>query len=171
MDCAICKSPLTGLQQKYCSQACGQKAYKQAKKAKNPAVNRNCVVCKELLPLSSKAKKYCSALCKSAAFDHSYGWQQARGLKRKRALVEMKGAGCLYCGYSKNLAGLVFHHRDETSKEFSLDVRTLSVRSILSIELEVEKCDLLCANCHAEHHHPHLDLAALAALDVAKADF
>ena len=59
----------------------------------------------------------------------------------------------------------MFHHRDETTKEFSLDVRTLSVRSILSIELEVEKCDLLCANCHAEHHHPHLDMAGLIAID------
>jgi hypothetical protein len=156
---------LTGPQKKYCSLACGQKAYRRNKKANNPKINHHCVVCKEPLSLASKAKLYCSPICKSAAFGHSYGWQQARGLKRKRALIESKGGQCIHCGYAKNLAGLVFHHRDETTKEFSLDVRTLSVRSILSIELEVEKCDLLCANCHAEHHHPHLDIAGLVAID------
>ena len=30
-----------------------------------------------------------------------------------------------------------------------------------AIETEILKCDLLCANCHAEAHYPHLSLLAM----------
>jgi len=66
------------------------------------------------------------------------------------------GGGCRICGYAKNLAALEFHHRDESAKLFQLDLRSLSNRSWNRIEAEVQKCDLVCSNCHKEIHYPDL---------------
>ena len=64
------------------------------------------------------------------------------------------------CGYARNIAALTWHHRDPKSKKFELDMRSLSNRSDAAIRIELEKCDLLCANCHAEIHHPRLSLSS-----------
>ncbi len=63
------------------------------------------------------------------------------------------------CGYSRNLAALAWHHLDPRDKRFNLDLRVMSNRSQAEITLEVRKCILLCANCHAETHFPELDRA------------
>jgi hypothetical protein len=60
----------------------------------------------------------------------------------------------------RNLAALTWHHRDPRGKGFELDVRAFSNRTPETIELESAKCDLLCANCHAEVHFPQLDQGA-----------
>ena len=65
------------------------------------------------------------------------------------------------CGYNTNLAALTFHHVDSNEKNFKLDMRSLSNRKLEVVRAEVEKCILVCQNCHAELHNPHLDLADL----------
>jgi len=52
---------------------------------------------------------------------------------------------------------MTWHHLLPAEKPFELDMRSLSNRSESSIEQEVAKCVLLCANCHAEAHFPHLN--------------
>jgi hypothetical protein len=79
-----------------------------------------------------------------------------RGIARKTALVARFGGKCSACGYQRNLAALNWHHRIPGEKLFQLDLRTLSNRDSASVEAELVKCDLLCANCHAEVHYPHL---------------
>ena len=67
----------------------------------------------------------------------------------KRILVEERGSRCERCGYDKSLRALSFHHRDPSKKSFSISHN----RTVIGIEKmrdEVEKCDLLCANCHME---------------------
>ena len=44
----------------------------------------------------------------------------------------------------------VFHHHDPATKAFPLDARNCSNRSNEVLAAEAAKCDLLCANCHAE---------------------
>ncbi len=73
-----------------------------------------------------------------------------RGKTRKVKLVEMKGGKCQKCGYDKCLRSLSFHHRDRSDKKFQLDSRTIQSKSWDLIKKEVEKCDLLCLNCHME---------------------
>lgn len=73
-----------------------------------------------------------------------------RGLERKKQLVEMKGGKCQTCGYCKCLRCLTFHHRDASLKEFSLTMREIAGMSWESVLKELEKCDLLCLNCHME---------------------
>jgi hypothetical protein len=92
-----------------------------------------------------------------------YLQQQERGWRRKRELLAESGAKCGKCGYARNLAALVWHHLDPAGKSFSLDIRSLSNRSETEIRREMGKCVVLCANCHAETHHPQFDVAILQA--------
>jgi hypothetical protein len=69
-------------------------------------------------------------------------------------LLTESGGRCTRCGYDRNYAALNWHHIDRSAKSFVLDMRTLSNRSEAEIRREVQKCVLLCANCHAEEHFP-----------------
>ncbi len=116
----------------------------------------NCKICSKIL--LGKQTKFCSIKCKNSAHQ-SYSAQKKRGLERKIYLVTKLGGKCSNCGYAVNIAGLAFHHVG--GKKFQLDARSLSNRKIDPILEEVEKCILLCHNCHAETHNPDLDLVKL----------
>ena len=81
---------------------------------------------------------------------NDYNSQKLRGLKRKLELIESRGGKCEVCGYDKNIAALEFHHINPDEKEFQLDMRHLSNTSLERLQNEVNKCQLLCANCHRE---------------------
>jgi hypothetical protein len=68
--------------------------------------------------------------------------------RTKRRAVDYLGGRCMRCGYSKCIRALQFHHRDPKTKSFGLSIS--STRSWERIRTELDKCDLLCANCHAE---------------------
>lgn len=73
--------------------------------------------------------------------------------KRRRVLklkaIECCGGQCQICGYNKHPAVLDFHHVDPASKSFGISSGGYS-RSWNSIEEEIKKCVLVCANCHRE---------------------
>ncbi len=75
--------------------------------------------------------------------------------KRRRKLREMaresKGGKCMICGYKRYSGALDFHHKNAKLKDFGLSVRGLT-RSWEKIKKEIEKCVLVCANCHREIH-------------------
>ena len=81
--------------------------------------------------------------------------------KRRRKVrlmsVEYKGGKCEKCGYDKCIDALEFHHKDPVLKDFSISGKGYT-RSWKSVKEELDKCILLCANCHRELH------AKLAAL-------
>jgi len=87
----------------------------------------------------------------------SYDISKKRGIERKIKLIEILGGSCESCGYKKNLGALEFHHVIPEEKKFKLDVRTLTNKKWDFILEELKKCKLLCANCHAEKHYPHLE--------------
>jgi len=65
--------------------------------------------------------------------------------------VEYKGGKCVSCGYNKYQGALEFHHLDPNEKDFNLsDIRTNSFDD--TIKKELDKCALLCSNCHREIH-------------------
>jgi hypothetical protein len=117
--------------------------------------NITCCICSK--ELSGKQTLFCSTLCKNKAHQ-SYEAQQNRGLERKNFLIERGGGKCSLCGYNKNSAALSFHHTDPKEKEFQLDLRSLSNRTQERIDKEVQKCILICCNCHAEIHNPQHNL-------------
>ena len=72
--------------------------------------------------------------------------------RRKLEAVKYLGGKCVRCGYNRNVAALVFHHPDPSQKEFAISAKGLT-RSWEKVKLELDKCILLCANCHAEVHN------------------
>jgi hypothetical protein len=79
-----------------------------------------------------------------------------RGRRRKKALVEHKGGGCGICGYSKCIAALEFHHKDPNNKDPNF--KALRYWALSRAMEEVDKCYLLCSNCHREAHWGILNL-------------
>jgi 5-methylcytosine-specific restriction endonuclease McrA len=71
--------------------------------------------------------------------------------RRMAEIIAMKGGKCQECGYSRCTAALEFHHRVPADKLMTLNLTDMT-KSWDRILVEVEKCDLLCANCHREHH-------------------
>lgn len=79
---------------------------------------------------------------------------QAVSKRRKRLkemAVEYKGGKCVCCGYSKYIGALDFHHIDTDKKDFGLSLDGLT-RSWMLIKNELDKCILVCSNCHREIH-------------------
>lgn len=64
--------------------------------------------------------------------------------------LEYKGGKCTHCGYNKCKASLHFHHLDPNQKEFKLSGNW--GLSWSKIKKELDKCELVCANCHGEIH-------------------
>lgn len=65
----------------------------------------------------------------------------------KSKAVAYLGGKCALCGYSRCNAAMQFHHLYD--KKFGISEKGLS-RSWERIKLELDKCLLLCSNCHAE---------------------
>ena len=78
--------------------------------------------------------------------------KKAVDLRRKKLremAIEYKSGKCQICGYNKCLQALEFHHLDPKGKDFPLSGST---KSWDNIKNELDKCILLCANCHREIH-------------------
>lgn len=70
--------------------------------------------------------------------------------KIKEKAIKYKGGKCMICGYDKSNWSLDFHHRDPNEKDFGIASSNILKWDLLKIELD--KCDLLCKNCHGELH-------------------
>jgi len=123
---------------------------------------KRCCYCKEFLPmtleffpLQHKAKTnltYLGIACKKCRNTRV----KERALRIKKNLVNQLGGKCIICGYDKHLGSLHFHHLDPKEKEFGFGKMNKN-ESVQSIQDELKKCILLCANCHKETHdglHP-----------------
>jgi hypothetical protein len=71
--------------------------------------------------------------------------------KLKQKAVDYKGGMCEKCGYNKSLSALQFHHINPEEKDFGIST-TGNTRAWSYIKKELDKCILVCANCHAELH-------------------
>ena len=69
----------------------------------------------------------------------------------KKQAVNYLGGKCMICGYDRCLACLHFHHKNPTQKDFSIGNKR-NLFSWETVKLELDKCLLLCANCHGELH-------------------
>jgi len=73
-----------------------------------------------------------------------------RWVQKKLEAIEYLGGCCSICGYKKHYGALEFHHKDPTIKKFQWDkARKLKKETI---KKELDKCILVCANCHREIH-------------------
>ncbi len=65
--------------------------------------------------------------------------------------IEYKGYKCEVCGYGKCSDALEFHHVNSSEKDFSISEKGYT-RSWAKVKEELDKCMILCANCHRELH-------------------
>jgi len=69
----------------------------------------------------------------------------------KKLAIDYKGGSCQRCGYNKCDGALEFHHLDPTKKDFSIS-SSGNTRAWEVIKKELDKCIMVCANCHREIH-------------------
>jgi len=60
-------------------------------------------------------------------------------------------SGCKYCS-EKEPVCLVFHHRNSKEKDGNVGEMVRLTKNKKLILEEIEKCDILCANCHRKLH-------------------
>lgn len=72
-----------------------------------------------------------------------------RRKKIKVMAIEYKGNKCQICGYAKCVSALELHHINKADKSFGIRDKGYT-RSWEKVKQEIDKCVLLCANCHRE---------------------
>ena len=73
-----------------------------------------------------------------------------RRWKNKIKYVKMLGGKCIKCGYNESPAALQFHHVS-SEKSFEINSNNLLLKEE-KVKDELNKCILMCANCHATEH-------------------
>lgn len=121
-----------------------------------------CVTCNVLKPIELFHKKndrrFTTSVCKECF--NSYCMQ--RWIATKIKAIEYKGGKCQDCHVPHPdlpFPAFEFHHRDPSTKEMGWT--KLRLRPWSSIIKELDKCDLLCSNCHrVRHYNQHRNIVA-----------
>lgn len=113
--------------------------------------SRFCPKCKINHPINQFYPKRGKANSSSYCKDCTRLQAVERGRELKLKMIEYKGGKCERCGYNNCPGALDFHHLDPTKKDFSIShIRTCSFNN--TIKKELDKCILVCSNCHREIH-------------------
>lgn len=76
---------------------------------------------------------------------HVISWRK----RKKIELINYKGGECECCGYKRCVSALEFHHKDPKEKDFNISGKSYSIERL---KKEIDKCILVCSNCHSEIH-------------------
>jgi len=123
----------------------------------NVKIKKICVECGENFETKYNTQSTCSKQCrkeykkkylKSRNYEYNkvVKWRNDKKIKS----VEYKGGKCVICGYKKCYSALEFHHNDPNEKDFTIS--KYPNRSFDRIKKELDKCVLVCSNCHREIH-------------------
>lgn len=145
---------------KFCNSSCAAR-YNNRKHPKRKPEGR-CKSCRTPVPAS---RAYCGRPCELEgirARSRTHDEKRRQGIQSvvtwrqriKQQAVAYKGGHCQVCGYDRCIQALQFHHLDATQKDFSVSGKTMAWERIRE---EIDKCVLLCANCHAELHAGIID--------------
>ena len=112
---------------------------------------RRCGSCGEEKPLNEfpfqKKRNSYSSWCKLCG----NAYRRNRQIEVFNEIASIKTEkGCELCGYSKPSAALHFDHIDPSEKYMQISTMISQMKSKELIYKEIEKCRVLCANCHAE---------------------
>lgn len=99
-----------------------------------------CRVCDKSYPGGHQQHKSICNVCRTS---------NSRKNKKLKAVGYM-GGKCIVCEYDKCIAALHFHHIEPHEKEFGFSSNMTKPFEVLQIELN--KCIIVCSNCHSEIH-------------------
>lgn len=85
--------------------------------------------------------------------------RRTRWLTAKQNYVDALGGKCQFCGYNRFLSSMQFHHVMEEFKEFTLSRILIHDSRKQDANSELDKCCLLCSNCHDAYHAKELQLS------------
>lgn len=113
---------------------------------------------KLLTMLKNGTELECQNCNKTYIYKRNYSTRQlcgncrsnVRNRVQKQLAIDYLGGKCSVCGYNKYNGALTFHHVNPKEKSFTI-ARNIS-RGWIRLQKELDKCKLLCANCHAEEH-------------------
>lgn len=129
------------------------RVFSNIEKRTNSSIKRKCVICGKEFTSNSYNRKYCYECSPISSKEKRAITITCLRRAIKRQLVKYKGGKCSICGYDKSLNALQFHHLDSSNKDFALAAAYNNGHFDMSkLYEEVDKCILVCANCHAELH-------------------
>ena len=135
---------------KYCLECSPYKGHNTAKLDKIKSFEKLCPKCgiiKSLSFFSIRKDKRPAAYCKECTTIVS----REHRLNMKKKMIEYLGGKCNKCNYSKCNDALEFHHKNPSNKGFNIS--NYGNKSFKNLKDELDKCILLCANCHRELHN------------------
>ena len=117
------------------------------------------------LDITSKKCNECGKIFKKEHFhiEHQHGTckicfnnknkiRQSRVAQQCIDYLNPEGKCCIKCGYDRYNGALDFHHRNPNEKEFMISrIRHKNIND--NHKKELNKCDLLCGNCHRLEHY------------------
>ena len=125
---------------------------------------KKCPSCKQLKPLidfnKSKDRKdghqvYCKICSRSQNQSHynrnksDYYARVVKARERNKQYIRSeKNKPCADCGIKYPWYVMDFDHLDATTKISEVSIMVNQAASIEKIQQEIDKCDLVCANCH-----------------------
>lgn len=111
---------------------------------------RCCRTCGEEKPLTeyfSKGNGKRHVSCKTCEIRR----RRDRRRERKQRAIDYLGGKCAVCGYDRCSGAMDFHHISPSEKDPK--VKRITRWSWEKVVVELDKCVLLCANCHREVHY------------------
>jgi hypothetical protein len=92
-------------------------------------------------------RTYCS-VCVAKRSKSGKAWRT----NAKKKAVDYLGGACQDCGFKTDILTVYdFHHRDPAIKDFTI-AKFINADFAKVVAPELDKCDLLCANCHRIRH-------------------
>lgn len=85
---------------------------------------------------------------------HTLAYHTKRAKLARDLVIKNKQVPCADCTKSYPPYVMDFDHRGD--KKFGLATVSAGNRSLKSIQLEIDKCDVVCSNCHRIRTHNRL---------------
>lgn len=130
---------------------------------------RTCSDCgleKDISDFNKKRNSY-QTYCKSCQHIRHKNWYEknkksvlVRTKRNNKARISVnlplvkdyaESEGCCVCGETDYVV-LDFHHLDPKKKEYTVSLLVLNAFPLRTIIAEINKCAILCSNCHRRYH-------------------
>jgi len=95
--------------------------------------------------------------CRECKYHADRQLEEKRSEQRKKVIVEYLGGKCMLCDYDRCYPALDCHHMFAKDKDFNISSEMRKKGAMSTIRSEVDKCALVCKNCHAEIHQKTYD--------------